>query len=190
MLRTEERQIIKKRQVSQDACCFKVRGIYMKNIRSFVLVMAVAVCLTACKTQVQPPKTTDSGEKQSVTETAEPLNSEQMHKQSTVAEELPFVALGETSAESEKNTSVTTGFVTVNETKASERLQAETTAQSSSEGEAPLDTMVSSLIPVSVPEVVPITPEASSEPDTEEPVVTEAETTKNAPVELPFVPAF
>lgn len=158
-----------------------------KSCYTFVALL-MCVLLVACGKQEQAKETADSSaEKEVISQTAEPMETEESQKQSEEVGNLPEIGLEEqTTAKPDKEmpTDAPTEKPIVKPTEAptSAPTEVPTEAPTSAPTESPTEAPTTE--PTESPTEEPTTPptEAPTEEPTEEPT--------EAPIELPFVPAF
>lgn len=166
----------------------KERKFSVKKSCYTVIVSLMCVLLVACGKQEQAKETADGFvEKEVISQTAEPMETEESQKQSEEVGNLPEISLEEqTTAKPDKETptDVPTEKPVVKPTEAptsvpmTEPTEEPTSAPTESPTEAPTTE------PTESPTEEPTTP--PTEATTEEPIEEPTET----PIELPFVPAF
>lgn len=156
----------------------------MKRIYSLILVLTLIVCLVACGKQEQAKETSnDIVDKGSVSQTAEPMETEEPQKQSEVVGDLPIIGLEEpTATQASEGTQVGTATAVPTEVPTEKPVVKPTEAPTSAPTTEPTEE------PTSVPTESPI--EEPTTPPTEAPTEEPTEEPTEAPIELPFVPAF
>lgn len=152
----------------------------MKRIYSLILVLTLIVCLVACGKQEQAKETSNNiVDKESVSQTAEPMETEEPKKQSEVVGDLPIIGLEEpTATQASEGTQAGTAIAVPTDAPTEKPVVKPTEAPTNAPAEEPTEE------PTESPTEEPTTPttEAPTEEPTEEPT--------EAPIELPFVPAF
>ena len=152
----------------------------MKRIYSLILVLTLIVCLVACGKQEQAKETSNNiVDKESVSQTAEPMETEEPRKQSEVVGDLPIIGLEEpTATQASEGTQAGTAIAVPTDAPTEKPVVKPTEAPTNAPAEEPTEE------PTESPTEEPTTPttEAPTEEPTEEPT--------EAPIELPFVPAF
>lgn len=152
----------------------------MKRIYSLILVLTMIVCLVACGKQEQAKETSNNiVDKESVSQTAEPMETEEPKKQSEVVGDLPIIGLEEpTATQASEGTQAGTAIAVPTDAPTEKPVVKPTEAPTNAPAEEPTEE------PTESPTEEPTTPttEAPTEEPTEEPT--------EAPIELPFVPAF
>lgn len=152
----------------------------MKRICSLILVLTLIVCLVACGKQEQAKETSNNiVDKESVSQTAEPMETEEPQKQSEVVGDLPIIGLEEpTATQASEGTQAGTAIAVPTDAPTEKPVVKPTEAPTNAPAEEPTEE------PTESPTEEPTTPttEAPTEEPTEEPT--------EAPIELPFVPAF
>ncbi|MBP3593655.1 MAG: hypothetical protein J6J44_03940 [Lachnospiraceae bacterium] len=168
----------------------------MKRIYSLILVLTLIVCLVACGKQEQAKETSNNiVDKESVSQTAEPMETEEPQKQSEVVGDLPIIGLEEpTATQASEGTQAGTAIAVPTDAPTEKPVVKPTEAPTNAPAEEPTEEPTSA--PTERPTETPTTEptesptEEPTTPTTEAPTEEPTEEPTEAPIELPFVPAF